>query len=396
MDHINDRATMQHHFDQILNKNYANFETKRRYSYGNNAIKTYVIESHIFNEQVSRDYLLNSILQRAKEVDSESTLRETKDENLISLSTVAADYFIDITSKRYVVLHTAEPTKVTDPFINKFQNAKGFDSLWLPVPLLLETVSLGRFWGMGVTYQDSIEESIIDTGDDLLEDVHDINLSAKRHFAQQFFSLLMTSELKYMMGVSRLSVLRESEERKDNNKFIIDDIKYNGKITAKGNSYEKHSRIVYELVKLYSEVIEKLETYGISFEEGRLAGNPITINFSRTVSPQKLINIIFTGEEPFRLWGVEDEIGPNQFRVYAVDMHHGNSGNKLTFEITENYMRISMPKYSCANTLLRLFSNINHYVDAMAALEVLDYELKVDLSRAGLGQYLGQYDVQNT
>jgi hypothetical protein len=386
MDNVKNRASLQYYFDSILNNNYTNFKAKRKYSYGHNAIKTYVVESHIFNEQTSRDDLLKAIQERANQVDGDSELRETEDETLLCLTTEAADYFMDVSSKRYVVLHTAEPTKYTDPFIRKFQNAKGFDSLWLPVPLLLEANNLGRFWGMGVTYRDSIDEEtqIIGDNDESVEDVHDINLSVNRHFAQRVFSLLMSSDLKYMMGVSRLSVLRESSGKEQDDKFIIDDIKFNGKITAKGNSYEKHSRVVYELVKRYGSVISQLESYGISFEDGRLTGNPITIRFSRIILPQKLISIMFTSEEPFRLWGIEDEVGNNQYRIYAVDMHHGNTGNKLTFELTETFMRISMPKYSCANTLLRLFANINHYVDAMAQLEVLDYELKVDISRAGL------------
>lgn len=383
-EHIKDRAQLEMMFDRVLNNNYESIKGKRKYSYGHNAIKSYIIESHIFNEQTSREVLLDSIRNRALEVDPATKIIETHEESLLCLSTETADYYMDIGSKRYVVLHSAEPTRVTDPFIKKFYNAPGFDNLWLPVPLLLQSARLGRFWGMGVTYRDAIDEQMESEREGIeVEDVHDINLNAKRHFAKRFFNLLMSSDLRHMMGVSRLSILRESEDE-DDDKFIIDDIKFNGKITAKGNSYSKHSLVVYQLVKLYSSVIDKLEGYGMTFEDGRLTGNPITIKFSRKIPPRRLISVIFTAVEPFRLWGVEDEIGPNQFRVYAVDMHHGNTGNKLTFEITEFYIRISMPKYSCANTILRLFANINHYIDAMAELEVVDYELKIDLSRAGL------------
>jgi hypothetical protein len=117
----------------------------------------------------------------------------------------------------------------------------------------------------------------------------------------------------------------------------------------------------------------------MSLEDGKLVGNPITIHFSREVPVLRITELLFSSDEPFRLWGIPDFISDTAARVYAVDMHHGNTGNKLMFEITSRFLRVTIPRYSCANTVLRLFANINHFVDAMATLEVVDYELKVDL-----------------
>ncbi|EWG11610.1 hypothetical protein [Cytobacillus firmus] len=239
---------------------------------------------------------------------------------------------------------------------------------------------------MGVSFQQALEEPSDDEVNGR-DDTQDVSLTVKRHFAKTFFETLINSDINSMLGISKISILRGERDRNsdEDNKFIIDDIKYNGKLTAKGNSFSRHSRLVYELVNLYGGVIDKFESYALSFEEGYLAGNPFTITFSKKIDPEKLVDLMFNGNEPFRLWGIEDETGNKQYRVYAVDIHNGNMGNKLTFEITSDYIRVSLPKYSCGNTLLRLFANLNHYVDAMARLEVIDYELKVDLSRTRLG-----------
>jgi hypothetical protein len=386
MGKINTRAGLEYHFDGVLNNNYHSIKSNRKYSYGRNAVKSYIVETHIFKEKPDREKILESILSRAKEIDFGSKLHETHEESLIYLETELLDFYIDIAEPRYLVFHSAEPTKHTDPFIKKFNSANGYDSIWLPVPLLLQTVDFGKFWGMSVSFQQALDETDEENYINGPEDTQDVSLSVKRHFAKIFFQTLINSDINNMLGISRLSVLRGDNDNnpKKENKFIIDDIKYNGKLTAKGNSFSRHSRLVYELVGLYSKTINKIETYGLTFEERYLSGNPFTITFSKKVEPKKLIDFMFNGEQPFRLWGIEDELGQKQYRVYAVDMHNGNHGNKLTFEITSEFMRVSLPKYACGNTMLRLLANLNHYVDAMARMEVEDYELKVDLSRTKL------------
>lgn len=383
-----DRSELEYYFDSILTNNYRDIKFKRQYSYGHNAVKAYVIEAHPFNRQdLSRDEVVAAVLERARGIDPNARVVETQEESLVYLETATVDFYLDLSNRRYVTFHTADPTKVSDPFVKKFYNHRGFDSLWLPVALLLEAAKFGRLWGIGVTFRESLEVDLEEYRDP--DEPQDIVLNVQRHFARQLIKVLMESEFRYMMGLSRLAVLRSDNER---DKFIIDDIKYNGKLTAKGTSFSRHSRVLYELVRHYDGVVSQLETFGMAFGEAGLVGNPITITFSRPILPDKLIDLMFTAEDPFRLWGISHQVGSDFHRIYAVDMHHGNSGNKLTFEITPNFMRVLFPAGSCANTLLRLLANINHTVDALAMLEVVDYELKADLPGAGFGQHFGQHD----
>jgi hypothetical protein len=397
------RADMMHFFNSILNRNYHDIVTNRKYSYGHNAVKSYVIECHIFDESTERDIVLQSLITRAKTVDQTSQLQETEEESLLFLQTESADYFVDIADRRFIVLHSAEPTRNTDPFIQKFYNAEGYDRLWLPVPLLLDMEHSGKLWGFGVSFCNALDSpfGVTDAfqtfsgvaerhpsreygesaGDDEDDVEKDFSLSVQRHFAARIKKFMFDSQFRNMMGISRMSILKHGELKDEaDTDSIIDDIKYDGKVTAKGNSFARHMQVLCDLVDHYRFSIKTLEKFRMEVDDTGFAGSPITIHFSNPIAPRKLVDVLFTGDNPFRLWGISDEIAPNAYRVYAVDMHHGNKGRKLTFEIFPEYLRVILPTDSCANTVLRLMANINHYVDAMAHLKVSDYEIRATLS----------------
>ena len=44
----------------------------------------------------------------------------------------------------------------------------------------------------------------------------------------------------------------------------------------------------------------------------------------------------------------------------------------VTFDITNEFVIFHLNSESCGNTVLRLLANINHYIDALATLEVGD------------------------
>ena len=69
MGNILTRSELEYHFDAVLNNNYKDIKSNKKYSYGRNAVKSYIIETHIFKEKPPRDRVLASVLARAKEID---------------------------------------------------------------------------------------------------------------------------------------------------------------------------------------------------------------------------------------------------------------------------------------------------------------------------------------
>jgi hypothetical protein len=42
--------------------------------------------------------------------------------------------------------------------------------------------------------------------------------------------------------------------------------------------------------------------------------------------------------------------------------------NRITFEITPEFMRVYLPDGSCGNTIIRLYTNLQHYYDSLVVL----------------------------
>ena len=81
---------------------------------------------------------------------------------------------------------------------------------------------------------------------------------------------------------------------------------------------------------------------------------------------EKFVSSVFSGAEPFRLWGVPVQLADNFYRVNAVDMH---VSHLIIFEISPEYMRVYLPDGSCGNTIARLYCNLQHNYDSRVSLK---------------------------
>ena len=97
-----------------------------------------------------------------------------------------------------------------------------------------------------------------------------------------------------------------------------------------------------------------------------MSGEPFNITFSRPIGDlESFLKAVFSGTEPFRLWGAPVAIGTNYFRVTALDLH---VTNRITFEVARDFMRVYLPDGSCGNTIIRLYTNLQHYYDSQVSL----------------------------
>ena len=63
--------------------------------------------------------------------------------------------------------------------------------------------------------------------------------------------------------------------------------------------------------------------------------------------------------------GVEDGVN----RILGVDMH---TGNPLDIEAGGNLLRAFLPKASCGSVVLRLFANLQRYMDSGISCRQID------------------------
>ena len=75
---------------------------------------------------------------------------------------------------------------------------------------------------------------------------------------------------------------------------------------------------------------------------------------------------VFSCGEPFRLWGVPIRVAEDFYRVEGFDLH---IGNPIQFEIAPEFIRVYMPTGSCGNSVVRLYTNLQHHYDALIQAE---------------------------
>lgn len=114
----------------------------------------------------------------------------------------------------------------------------------------------------------------------------------------------------------------------------------------------------------FVDLIEQRAIRVTGIDEGgwRYDGGPILLQFSQPVADlDRLLAILFSSSEPYRLWGVPREVGDGLFHVEAVDLH---VGRRVPMDVTDRWLRFHLDENGCGNSVTRLITNLQHTVDA--------------------------------
>jgi hypothetical protein len=98
-------------------------------------------------------------------------------------------------------------------------------------------------------------------------------------------------------------------------------------------------------------------------EAYRLHGAPVFMRFSEPLSDVvfgRWMALMFAKRSRFRLWGNPIQIAGNQVHVYGVDRH---LWQPVYLEFTNRHAMAILPKGTCGNSILRLVTNIQRFVD---------------------------------
>ena len=174
---------------------------------------------------------------------------------------------------------------------------------------------------------------------------------------------------KMVLSKVRMKEIADSET----GEFAIQDIKFTGKFTARGSSFDTHRRTLDFVREEYAKTVIGIEDrYRLRWTEGakgsaQLEGAAIHFvpqDFRLPVA--EFSQILFNGSMPFRLLGFVDSQSDDAAIVDAVDMH---TGGTLSFEVYPDVLSIYLPEGTCGNTIVRLYTNIQHYFDKRFLVE---------------------------
>ncbi len=381
---IKNRKELAQYFNERMTKSYFLLKEEKKLDVDSTLVKTYLLEAHNMttDKPLKRKDLLNSVRLIFNSVKSitikNAIIEETQEEALfhitLPINKEPIDLYIDTTNIRFWLIHSMNSSRTLDFFITKLLSESHLiDSAWLPIQLLEYSSKLGSFRGLGLDY-DRREVKDIDFESLPVEFMKmqlwgnrakEVLETLRKEGAFPDSTTLSKVKIKYWLG-----------ENKDQ-LFTLDDIKYNGKITARGTSFESHINLVTDIYRKYSRQILDIEkkyslstkTINSQTDNGYVIdGYPINFVFKNSIKNlEKFCNSLFNGSSPFKLWGIPLELNKKFYSVKAVDLH---VGCRINFEINPEFIRIYLPKSSCGNTIARLFTNFQHYYDPLVETEI--------------------------
>lgn len=162
------------------------------------------------------------------------------------------------------------------------------------------------------------------------------------------------------------------------------DLYFYGKLTNRSNDFKDHKRHVDYVIEFYertTEQIEKITWHGVektkiakNSEGNYLVGAPVVFKFSEPLVKEvfdNFINSTFRNRfNKFRLWGNPIFRGEKKVHVYALDRH---LWQPLFMEITDEKIVVMVPQGTCGNTIHRLVTNIQQYLDSNVEVYIGNY-----------------------
>jgi len=301
-------------------------------------------------------------------------LHSSGDPTLATINTEMADerftMFVDFRNPRFWKVHTMGGSNASDWFVGRLISiGPDLDRAWLPAELLESISRLGFFRGLGLDFD--LRPFLGDDEDDDQAPVTTLKMQLWGNKAARVLDVLRAEgAFPGQTTLSKVKVkYRLSDESPD--LFTIDDVKFDGKVTARGTSFQSHSDLLSTVQESYAAIVRATEavalTWSADTEGAALTGEPLYLRFSSPIRDiEGFCAAVFSAGDPFRLWGVPREIASRYYRVHAVDLHVGNT---LTVEATPDFLRLYLPHGSCGNTVLRLYTNLQHHFDSQVRAE---------------------------
>ncbi len=317
-------------------------------------LKTFIMESNqgLLEQTDSFDVVLHKTKTALPEID------------IITLehNGIRARFYVDTSDRRFWLLHTNDLAKharyVFDRLV--YSPKAAFDKVWLPMQMIQKVANLPRnsFRGFGLEYTDFFA-----LNRELEQSVAELKMRVSGASSIDALNALRTEEkIENSLAYSMVRV-----KRGDPQNYVIDELGYAGRFTAiGGSSIDDYMSLIEITRRIYKNTLEAIErnSLGIKQVENRtlVEGQAFDLVLKREIEDIGLFaDILSTSKKPFRLWGLKNKISKDYFQVFGVDLHTGDS---LNLEISDHLIRVYLPKGSCGNTVLRLYTNLQHYFDS--------------------------------
>jgi len=324
--------------------------------------------------------------------------------------------FIEILTNRYFVIYTLLESKVCDPWVKALiLGSSEFDHVWL------SGLTFNVLWNKIVQLNHPnryakivfMHDSVYQVDGESLELEEDEEEAADKYFDEADNLDIVERRASKFSLIDRISVVEEKLnelQRIYTPLYAISQLRFPspvgsgghdfydfGKVTNRSGNFRDHRAHILYVQRVYDKLIKLTEAktwYSIQKSEvsipgifQKLIGAPLSIKFSEPLSNETFnywIKSTFCRlRNKFRLWGNPIRLGPQKVHVYGVDKH---LWQPIFMEITSKHLIAIIPKGTCGNTVHRLVTNIQRYIDPAAGVFIGDisYQDMVKESTVGV------------
>jgi len=344
-----------------MTRSYEMVKTEKKLENEQNYLKTYIVESNL--NSITEIPAPNGVKVDIKNIENDKYLYIYKIYDIKKKK--ESQFFIDTIGDRFWLFHTLSDSNSSDYFIDKLieQNLNGLDHLWFSTRFMEDIWKKGMSKGFTLRF----ENEFVEEDEGAKAPIKSLSMRLWGENAPKVLKTLRKDEdLSGSIALSGIGLKKFVSEED----FVINDISYWAKFTARGTSINAHYDIIGNILQSYKKVIENIEESRLKYERTtngfRASGEPLTIEFDPPIEHlEGFLQNLFASRQPFRLFGLWKFLGKDYAKVSALDLHNGD---KIDLEVSNRWMRIYLPHNACGNTALRLITNIQHYYSSRAVL----------------------------
>ena len=168
------------------------------------------------------------------------------------------------------------------------------------------------------------------------------------------------------------------------------DVYFDGRFTNRSDSTIAFRQTVHDVMERYASSTHQVENAAwpvmAEGQTGQRIGAPLLIQFSEPLdsgSFDRWIATLRRKTNRFRLWGTPLMRGPGKVHLYAVDNH---LWQPMDLEITRNHVYVLLPMGTCGNTVHRLVTNVQRFVQPKVSVFIGEHRYEDFLCKALNGE----------
>jgi hypothetical protein len=355
---------------------YRELSDQQRLESESTLIKSYIFEVDLPGKlSDTHDKLEAFVKNLVRLADERVTVHPKKEEGFFEIRYKAHEtdllVYLDAgTNSRFWECFSVSRSAQLDTWFHKIAMRKPeFDFVWLWPAFLKQIQRRGAPRGFGLDYD---RRRFADTGAEETTTYLKMQMWGGSETDELYETLSRDRRFASKIVLSKVR-MKESPNDADNGEFAIQDVKFTGKFTTRGSSFETHRRTLNFVREEYAKKVTDIEQrYRLRWKAGQKGAVQMegyAIHFvpdAFEIPVAQFCASLFSGSMPFRLLGFVEFLSDKSAVVDAVDMH---TGGKLSFEIYPDVVTLYLPDGTCGNTVLRLFTNIQHYFDKRFSVE---------------------------